>query len=143
MSYFECFSVTVSTIYCSSPELSLFSLRNWVSLYIIENENRCAQLSRSSFYRFTFLCLSFRHLLQNKQTVKVPWISIHQTFEERRAGFKVSSWFLKIMKLVEHRIAKKCHEFHDCCRWLHHHYSRGCHVRFYLTKQPLALTTWF
>ena len=45
--------------------------------------------------------------------------------EGRLEGFKVSSWFLKIMKLVEYRIAKKGHDFHHCCRWLHHHYSRG------------------
>ena len=45
--------------------------------------------------------------------------------------FKVSLWFLKIMKLVEYRIDNKCHNFHHCCRWLHHHYSRGCRVRFY------------
>ena len=43
-------------------------------------------------------------------------------------GLKISSWFLEIMKLVEDRIAKKCHDFHRCCRWLHHHYSRGCHM---------------
>ena len=33
-----------------------------------------------------------------------------------------------------YRIAKKCHDFHRCCRWLHHYYSRGCHVRLYLMK---------
>ena len=43
-------------------------------------------------------------------------------------GLKISSWFLEIMKLVEDRIAKKCHDFHRCCRWLRRHYSRGCHV---------------
>ena len=50
MSYFECFNVTVLAIYC---------------------------LIRSD--KFTFLCLSFRHLVQNKQIVKVLWISTHQT----------------------------------------------------------------
>ena len=79
MSYFECISVTVSTIYCSNPKLRLCFVQNWVSLYINENMNRCAQLSRSSYYRFTFLYCSFRHLLQNKQSVKVLWISTHQT----------------------------------------------------------------
>ena len=52
----------------------------------------------------------------------------------RLDGFKVSSWFLKTMRLVEDRIAKKCHDFHHCCRWLHHHYSRGCHVRFHFNE---------
>ena len=59
----------------------------------------------------------------------------------RRKRFKVSSWFLKIMKLVEYQIAKKCYDFYHCCRWLHHHYSRGRHVRFYLMKRSLILTT--
>ena len=61
--------------------------------------------------------------------------------EGRLEGFKVSSWFLKIMKLVKYRIAKKCHDFHHCCRWLHHHYSLGCHVQIYLMKQSLTLMT--
>ena len=39
-------------------------------------------------------------------------------------GFSyVSLWFLKIMWLVEIQIARKCHNFHHCCRWLHHYYS--------------------
>ena len=50
--------------------------------------------------------------------------------ERRLEGFKVS-WCLKMMKLVEYRIAKKSYDFHHCCRWLHHHYSWGCHVRFW------------
>ena len=63
--------------------------------------------------------------------------------EGRLEGFKVSSWFLKIMKLVEYRIAKKCLDFRHCCRWLHHHYSWGCHKLFYLTKKSITLMTWF
>ena len=54
MSYFECFGVTVSTTYCFNAKLRLFFVRNWVLLYINENENGCAQLSQSSYYRFTF-----------------------------------------------------------------------------------------
>ena len=53
--------------------------------------------------------------------------------EGKLEGFKLSSWFLKIMKLVKYQIAKKCHDFNHCCRWLHHH-SRGCHVRFYFNE---------
>ena len=56
-------------------------------------------------------------------------------------GFKVSSWFLEIMKLVEDRIAKKCHDFHRCCRWLHCHYSRCEKCDSTLMKQSLTLTT--
>ena len=55
----------------------------------------------------------------------------------RLEGFKVSLWFLKRMKLVKCRIAKKCPDFHHCFRWLHHHYSRGCHMRFYLNETVL------
>ena len=60
--------------------------------------------------------------------------------EGRLEGFKVSSWFIEIMKLIEYRLAikKKRHDFHHCWRWLHHHYSRGYHVRFYLPKQSLG-----
>ena len=61
--------------------------------------------------------------------------------EERLEGFKVTSWFLKILKLVEYRIAKKRHDFHHCCGWLRHHHSRVCHVRLYLIKQSLTVTT--
>ena len=35
-------------------------------------------------------------------------------------------------------MAEKCHDFHHRYRWLHHHYSRGCHVRIYLMKQSLT-----
>ena len=54
-------------------------------------------------------------------------------------GFMVSSWFLKIMKLLEYRIAKKCHDFHHCRRWLRHPYSRGCQVRFYFNETEQSL----
>ena len=69
MSYFESFSVTVSAIYCLNPKLRLCFGRNWVLLYINENENRIAWLIRSD--KFTFLCLSFSHLVQNTQIVNV------------------------------------------------------------------------
>ena len=80
-----------------------------------ENANRCALLSRSSYYRFTFLCVS----LQNKKLLKsYEYQLIKRWFSGRLEGFKVSLWFLKTVKLVEYRIAKKCHDFHHCCRWL-------------------------
>ena len=100
MSFFECFSVTVSAIYCLNPKLRLCFVQNWVLLYINENENRSALPIRSD--KFTFLCLSFRHLVQNKQIVKVLWISTHQTLlrgkTRRFQGF--------FMKVIEYRIAK-------------------------------------
>ena len=69
MSYLECFSVTVSAMYCLNAKLRLCFVQNWVLLYINKNDNRSAQLIRSN--KFTFLCLSFRRLVQNKQIVKV------------------------------------------------------------------------
>ena len=64
--------------------------------------------------------------------------------EGRLEGLKISSRFLKIMELVEYRIAKKFQEFPHYCRSLHHRpYSRSCHVRFHLMKQSITLTTWF
>ena len=77
-SYFECFSVNVSTIYCFNPKFRLFFVRNLVS-YVKEKAKRWAQLSRSSYYRFTFLSLSFENLVQNKQIVQALCISTHQT----------------------------------------------------------------
>ena len=78
-SYFEYFSVNVSTIYCLNPKFRLLFVRNWVLLYINENAKRWAQLSRSSYYRFTFLSLSFENLVQNKQIVQALCISTRQT----------------------------------------------------------------
>ena len=92
---FWCFSVTVSTIYCFHPKFRLFFVRNWILLYINKNAKRCAQMSRSSYCRFTFLCLAFGHLVQNKQIVKVLWISTHQTLlRGKTRWFQVSLWFL-------------------------------------------------
>ena len=39
--------------------------------------------------------------------------------------------------------AKKCQDFYHCGRCLHHHNSRGFHVRFYSVKQCLTPTTYF
>ena len=141
MSYFECFSVTVWTIFCFNPKLRLFFVRNWILLYINENANRYAKLTRSSYYRFTFLCLSFENLVQNNR-ILLKYYGYQVTrrcLEGRLEGLKISSWF---MKLVEYRIAKKFQEFPHYCRSLHHRpYSRGCQVRFYLMKQSFILTT--
>ena len=44
----------------------------------------------------------------NKQVVKAYEYQLNKRcLERRQEGFKVFSWFLKIMKLVEYRIAKK------------------------------------
>ena len=44
MSYFQCRSVTVSTIYCFNPKLKFF-VRNWVLMYI--NEKRSLSIRPS------------------------------------------------------------------------------------------------
>ena len=38
---------------------------------------------------------------------------------------------------------KKYQDSYHCGRWLHHHNSRGFHVRFYSVKQSLTPTTYF
>ena len=73
-----------TTIFCFNPKLRQFFARNWILLHINENANRYSQLARSSYYRFTFLCLSFGNLVQNNQIVKVLWISSHQTLLRRK-----------------------------------------------------------
>ena len=92
-SYFECFSVNVSTIYCLKAKFRLLFVRNWVLLYINENAKRWAQLSRSSYYRFTFLSLSFENLVQNKQIVQALCISTHQTLLRGKTQ-KFASFFM-------------------------------------------------
>ena len=62
MSYFECFSVTVTTIFCLNPKLRLYFGYCCTLMK--------TRISRSSYYRFTFLCLTFGNLVQNNQIVK-------------------------------------------------------------------------
>ena len=107
MSYFECFSVTVSTTYSFNPKLRLFlceigycctlmetrtSAHSWVDPHTID----------SLF--FVFPCKI------NKSLKSYEYQLPRRCLEGRLEGFKDSSWILKIMKLVEYRIAKKCHK---------------------------------
>ena len=76
--------------------------------------------------------------MQNNQISKkyFEYQLTKRCLEGRLEGFKISSWFLKIMKLVEYRIAKKFHDLHQPCRWLQASVlKRGCHVRFYVMKR--------
>ena len=105
-------------------------------------KTRNAQLSRSSRYIFTvftFLCLSLIHLVQVKQIVKYNKYQLTKRWLEG----KLEGFFggLKKMWLIEYRIVSKYHDFYHCRRCLHHHNSRGFHVRFYSMKQSLTLTT--
>ena len=43
MRYFECFSITVSTIYCFNPKFKPFFVRNWVLLYTNVREFELSQ----------------------------------------------------------------------------------------------------
>ena len=106
----------------------LFYAQNWVLVYINENTKHCPQLSQSSYYtcRFTLLCLSSDIWYKINKLLKYYEYQLTKLCSEGgQEGFKVSSWFLKIMNLVEYQIAKKCLNFHHRCtyRWLHHHYS--------------------
>ena len=132
-----------TTIFCFNPKLRQFFVRNWILLYINENANRYAQLTRSSYYRFTFLCLPSEIWCKITKLLKYYGYQVtKRCLEGRLEGLKISSRFLKIMKLVEYRIAKKFQEFPHYCRLLHYRpYSRGCHVRFHLMKQSITLTT--
>ena len=57
---------------------------------------------------FTFLCLSFGHLVQSKLLKYYEYQLTKRCLKGTLEGFKVSSWFLKKIKLIEYRIAKKC-----------------------------------
>ena len=92
---------------------------------------RTAVLWKLFDIRFSYKYCNFSHVCL---LVKMASKTVTRSTDSRLEGFKVSSWFLKIMKLVEYRIAKKCHDFRLCCRRSHHHCSRGCRVRFYFNE---------
>ena len=72
MSYFECFSATLM-LQCNltRSDESIFFVLNGESVFVRNWVTRNVQLSRSSCYIFTFLCLSLIHLVQVKQIVKL------------------------------------------------------------------------
>ena len=125
------FSVTISAIYCLNPKLRLCFVRNWVLLYINENENAAHSwfdLINSLFFVFpSDIWCKINKLLKYSE-----YQLTKRCLEGRLEGFKCSSWFLKIMKVAEYRIAKIFIIVVDGRR--HHHYSRGYHVRFYFNE---------
>ena len=135
MSYFECFSVTVSAIYCFNPKLRLCFLCE-IGYCCMLMKTRTA--AHSWFDSLFFVFPSHIWCKIDKLLKYYEYQLTKSCFEGRIEGFKVSAWFLRIIKLVEYRIAKKCHDFHHCFRWLHHHYSRGCHVRFYFNEGVIS-----
>ena len=64
-------------------------------------------------------------------------------FTKRWLEGKFEGFFGDSQGNVAHRIPNnyEYQDFYHCSRWLHHHNSRGFHVRFYSTKQSLTLTT--
>ena len=136
MRYFECFSVTVSAIYRFNPKLNVLCEIGYCCTFM--KATRTAALSLADPHTTIdslFFVFPSDSWCKIKKLLKYNEYQLaKRCLEERLEGFKVSSLFLKIMKLVESRIAKKCHDFHHCCRWLHHHYSRGCHVKQSLTR---------
>ena len=141
MSYFECFSVTVLTIYCLILNLDCFmrkigywctvmktrnTAHSWVNPPTIHVDSLFSVFPSDIWYKINKLLKYYEYQLTKLSS------------EGGQEGFKVSSWFLKIMNLVEYQIAKKSLNFHHRCTCrcrLHHHYSWGYHVWFYLTKQ--------
>ena len=127
--------------------LGLFFVRNWVLLWCTLMKTRNAAHGWVDPHTIDSLFFVFPSDMWCKINKLLKYYDYQLTkccLEERLEGFKVYSWFLKILKLVEYRIAKKRHDFNDhCWGWLRHHHSRVCHVRFYLIKQSLTVTKWF
>ena len=90
----------------------------------------------------TFFCLSLLNLVQVKQIIKVKQISTHQTLITRKT-VRFPRIFLSQNMTHRIRVVKKYQDSYHCGRWLHHHNSRGFHVRFYSVKQSLTPTTYF
>ena len=105
MSYFECFGVTVWASYCLNPKLRLCFVRNWVFCTLMKTRteaDNCFDLINSLFFVFP----SDIWCKINKLLKYYEYQLTKRCLEGRLEGFKVSSWFLKIMKVVEYRIAK-------------------------------------
>ena len=143
------FSASVMCNLTKSDESTFFVLnvdwvfvRNWVLPYINENTN--AQLRWSLCYISTFLFLSLLHLVQVKQIVKAKYISTHQTLIIRRKTLRFPRSCLRQNVTHPIRVIMKYQDFYHCGRWwLHHHNSRGFHMRLYSVKQCLTPTTYF
>ena len=118
MSYFKCFSVTVLTIYSFNPRLRLCLCEIGYSCTLMKMRTAVHSWFNPHDINSLF-CIYFRH--ENQLTKRCC-----NTGKTRRSqGFLMIS---KIMKFINYQIAKKCHDFHHCCRWLHHYFSGGCHV---------------
>ena len=76
---------------------------------------------------------------------KVTYISTHQRHQTliRRKTLRFPRSFLSQDVTHRIRVVTKYQDFYHCGRWLHHHNSRGFHVRFYSVKQCLTPTTYF
>ena len=120
MSYFECFSVTVSTIYCLNPKLRLCfegGIGYCCTLMKMWTAAPC-WFDPHTIDSLFFVFPSRMWCKINKLLKYYEYQLTKSCLGGRIEGFKVSSLFLIIMKFVEYRIAKKYHNFHHCFRWL-------------------------
>ena len=126
-------------------------VRNWVQLHINENENHCAQLIQSSYFRLQFSvfpsdiwCKINKLLIKSTMNIYSPNVALidlvtvfYAILTSRQVREKLQFLYGNLMPNNFCRTAPKkllCHDFHHCCRWLHRHYSRGCLVRFYFNE---------
>ena len=126
MSYFECFGVTVWASYCLNPKLRLCFVRNWVFCTLMKTRieaDNCFDLINSLFFVFP----SDIWCKINKLLKYYEYQLTKRCLEGRLEGFKVSSWFLKIMKVDEYLIAKIFVIVVDGCNII-------IHVRFYFNE---------
>ena len=137
MSYFECFGVTVWASYCLNPKLRLCFVRNWVFCTLMKTRteaDNCFDLINSLFFVFpSDIWCKINNLLKYYE-----YQLTKRCLEGRLEGFKVSSWFLKIMKVVQYRTAKSFIIVVDGCIIIIHEFIT-CNST--LMKQSLTLTT--
>ena len=103
MSFFECFSVTVSTVLILNEGSVLCEIGHCCTLM----KTRTAAHSRFDLINLLFFVFPSDIWCKiNKLLKYYEYQLTKRCLEGRLEGLKVSSWFLKIMKVVEYRIAK-------------------------------------
>ena len=135
---FECFRVTKndeSTFFIQN--MDFFCGKLGIAVHEWERETLSWVVPHSirllSFVFPWYIWGKFNKLLKdNKYQLTKRWL------EGKLEGF-----FGDSQGNVAHRIPNnyEYQDFYHCNRWLHHHNSRGFHVRFHSTKQSLTLTT--
>ena len=79
--------------------------------------------------------------------LKLPWTSWNYREQIEIAVNKLKLlwhfWATEKMWLIEYWKVTKYQDFYHCGRWLHHHNSRGFHVRLCKVKQSSTATTYY